>query len=80
MATSADRNWAALYQPADVLYYTRGSKELGIERGTYATVVSTDPKANQLTVEREDGQHVTWLSETRTQPHREHGIRHGGPC
>ena len=42
--TSADRNWAALYQPADVLYYTRGSKELGLERGTYATLVSTDPK------------------------------------
>ncbi len=66
--TSADRNWAALYQPADVLYYTRGSKELGIERGTYATVVSTDPKANQLTVERKDGQHVTY------DPKRLHGI------
>jgi conjugative relaxase-like TrwC/TraI family protein len=66
--TSADRNWAALYQPADVLYYTRGSKELGIERGTYATVVSTDPKANQLTVEREDGQYVTY------DPKRLHGI------
>jgi conjugative relaxase-like TrwC/TraI family protein len=66
--TSAERNWAALYQPADVLYYTRGSKELGIERGTYATVVSTDPKANQLTVEREDGQHVTY------DPKRLHGI------
>ncbi|MHB1937468.1 MAG: MobF family relaxase [Acidobacteriaceae bacterium] len=66
--TSADRDWAALYQPADVLYYTRGSKELGIERGTYATVVSTDPKANQLTVEREDGQQVTY------DPKRLHGI------
>jgi len=66
--TSAERNWAALYQPADVLYYTRGSKELGIERGTYATVVSTDPKANQLTVEREDRQHVTY------DPKRLHGI------
>jgi len=66
--TSADRNWAALYQPTDVLYYTRGSKELGIERGTYATVVSTDPKANQLTVEREDGQQVTY------NPKRLHGI------
>jgi ATP-dependent exoDNAse (exonuclease V) alpha subunit len=66
--TSADRNWAALYQPADVLYYTRGSKELGLERGTYATVVSTDPKANQVTVEREDGQHVTY------DPKRLHGI------
>jgi ATP-dependent exoDNAse (exonuclease V) alpha subunit len=66
--TSADRNWAALYQPADVLYYTRGSKELGIERGTYATVISTDPKANQLTVEREYGQQVTY------DPKRLHGI------
>jgi len=66
--TSADRNWAALYQAADVLYYTRGSKELGIERGTYATVISTDPKANQLTVEREDGQQVTY------DPKRLHGI------
>ena len=66
--TSADRNWAALYQPADVLYYTRGSKELGIERGTYATVISTDPKANQLTVERENGQQVTY------DPRRLHGI------
>jgi conjugative relaxase-like TrwC/TraI family protein len=66
--TSADRNWAALYQPADVLYYTRGSKELGIERGTYATVVSTNHKDNQLTVERQDGQHVTY------NPERLHGI------
>jgi conjugative relaxase-like TrwC/TraI family protein len=66
--TSADRNWAALYQPADVLYYTRGSKELGIDRGTYATVVSTNPKENQLMVERQDGQHVTY------NPERLHGI------
>src|SRR6202522_1667543 len=66
--TSADRNWAALYQPADILYYTRGSKELGLERGTYATVVSTDPKSNQLTIEREDGQQVTY------DPKRLHGI------
>jgi conjugative relaxase-like TrwC/TraI family protein len=66
--TSADRNWAALYQPADILYYTRGSKELGIDGGTYATVVSTNPKDNQLTVERQDGQHVTY------NPERLHGI------
>ena len=66
--TSADRNWAALYQPADVLYYTRGSKELGIDRGSYATVVSTNHKDNQLTVERQDGQHVTY------NPERLHGI------
>ena len=66
--TSADRNWAALYQPADLLYYTRGSKEFGIERGTYATVVSTNLKDNQLTVERQDGRQVTY------NPERLHGI------
>jgi len=66
--TSADRKWAALYQPGDVLFYTRGSKELGLERGTYATVVSTDSKENRLTVERNDGHQVTY------NPERLHGI------
>jgi conjugative relaxase-like TrwC/TraI family protein len=66
--TSADRTWAALYQPGDVLYYTRGSKELGLERGTYATVVYADHKENELTVKREDGQQVTY------DPKRLHGI------
>jgi hypothetical protein len=66
--TSADRNWSALYQPDDVLFYTRGSKELGLERGSYANVVSTDPKENRLTVERQDGQLVAY------NPERLHGI------
>jgi len=66
--TSADRNWAALYQPEDVLFYTRGSKELGLDRGSYATVVSTGPKENRLTVERHDGQYVSY------NPERLHGI------
>jgi len=58
--TSVERSWAAKYQTDDVLYYTRGSKEHGIERGSYATVVSTNAKDNQITVERDDGQHVTY--------------------
>jgi hypothetical protein len=32
--TNVDRSWAARYQPDDVLHYTRGSKEHGIERGS----------------------------------------------
>jgi hypothetical protein len=44
--TSVDRSWAARYQPNDVLHYTRGSKEHGIEKGSYATVVSADHKEN----------------------------------
>lgn len=58
--TSADRSWAAKYQPGDLLYYTRGSKQLGIERGSYGTVVSVDAEQNRLTVKRPDGEHVTY--------------------
>ncbi len=58
--TGADREWAARYQPGDVLHYVRGSKEHGIERGSYAQVVTTDDKENLLTVRRQDGQHVTY--------------------
>ena len=58
--TGADRAWAASYQPGDVLYYTRGSGELGMERASYARVLETQPHTNQLKVERQDGQQVTY--------------------
>jgi conjugative relaxase-like TrwC/TraI family protein len=58
--TSADRSWAVKYQPDDVLYYTRGSKEQGIEPRSYATVVSIDAAANQITVAKDDGKQVAY--------------------
>jgi conjugative relaxase-like TrwC/TraI family protein len=58
--TSADRTWAVKYQPEDVLYYSRGSKEQGIEARSYATVGSIDAAANQITVAKNDGQQVTY--------------------
>jgi conjugative relaxase-like TrwC/TraI family protein len=58
--TGASRTWAAHYEPGDVLLYQRGSKELGIDRHSYAHVVSTDPKQNTVTVARADGEHVTY--------------------
>jgi ATP-dependent exoDNAse (exonuclease V) alpha subunit len=58
--TTVDRSWAARYQPDDVLHYTRGSKEHGIEKGSYATVVSADNKQNQITVQKADGQQATY--------------------
>jgi conjugative relaxase-like TrwC/TraI family protein len=58
--TSVDRTWAARYQPDDVLHYTRGSKEHGIEKGSYATVVSANHKENQITVQKADGQQATY--------------------
>jgi conjugative relaxase-like TrwC/TraI family protein len=58
--TSVDRSWAARYKPDDVLHYTRGSKEHGIEKGSYATVVSANHKENQITVQKQDGQQATY--------------------
>jgi hypothetical protein len=58
--TGADRAWAEQYAPGDVLRYSRGSKAVGMNVGEYATVTDTDAKENLLTVEREDGQHVSY--------------------
>ncbi len=58
--TGADRAWAARYQAGDVLHYTRGSRELGIERGSYAQVVATNPGENLLTVEKQNSERVTY--------------------
>jgi conjugative relaxase-like TrwC/TraI family protein len=58
--TGADREWANRYERGDVLYYTRGSKEHGIESRSYARVVSTNPKENLVTVQKQDGQQVTY--------------------
>jgi conjugative relaxase-like TrwC/TraI family protein len=58
--TGADRAWVARYQAGDVLHYTRGSKELGIERGSYAKVLAANPNENLLTVRRQDGEQITY--------------------
>jgi ATP-dependent exoDNAse (exonuclease V) alpha subunit len=58
--TGADRAWAARYEAGDVLHYIRGSKEHGIEAGSYAQVVETSPKDNLITVRRADGVHATY--------------------
>jgi len=58
--TGADRAWAARYQVDDVLHYVRGSKEHGIERGGYAQVVAIYAKENLVTVQKEDGEQVTY--------------------
>ena len=58
--TGADRAWAARYEVGDVLHYQRGSKDIGIEPRSYAQVVATDPKENLLTVQKPDGEQVTY--------------------
>ncbi len=58
--TNMDREWAANYQPGDILYYTRGSKKHGIEPRAYATVASIDAAANRITVAKDNGKEVTY--------------------
>ena len=58
--TGADRAWASRYQTGDVVHYIRGSKELRIEARSYAQVVATDPKGNLVTVQKPDGERVTY--------------------
>ena len=58
--TGADRQWAARYVHGDVLHYTAGSKDLGLKRGSYATVTAINLEDNRLTVRREDGREVTY--------------------
>jgi conjugative relaxase-like TrwC/TraI family protein len=58
--TGADRTWAARYMVDDVLYYPRGSQDIGIERGSYTKVVASQPKDNLVTVRKEDGTAVTY--------------------
>ncbi len=58
--TGADRAWAARYEAGDILHYVRGSKESGIEAGSYAQVIRTDSKENLITVQKSDGERVTY--------------------
>jgi ATP-dependent exoDNAse (exonuclease V) alpha subunit len=58
--TGAERSWACHYEIDDVVRYTRGSKAIGIEARSYASVVAIDPAANQLTVEKATGEHATY--------------------
>jgi ATP-dependent exoDNAse (exonuclease V) alpha subunit len=66
--TGADRQWAAQYQPGDVVRYTRGSKTRGIEAGEYARVEHANEKENLVTVKRENGEQVSY------DPRRLHGV------
>ena len=58
--TGADRRWASQYEVGDVLRYQRGSKELGLERGSYAEVIAVDSKSNLITVQRDSGGIVSY--------------------
>jgi ATP-dependent exoDNAse (exonuclease V) alpha subunit len=58
--TGADRQWAAQYEPGNVVRYAKGSKSLGIAPGEYAQVESIAEKQNHITVKRENGQRLNY--------------------
>ena len=58
--TGADRTWAARYAVGDILYYPRGSRDIGIKRQSYTKVIATQTKDNLLTVLKDDGATVTY--------------------
>ena len=66
--TGADRTWAQRYERDNVLWYSRSSKETGIEKGEYARVKHIDADKNMLTVVHVDG------SERTYDPHRQQGV------
>ena len=58
--SGADRQWAAQYEPGNVVRYAKGGKSLGIAPGEYARVESIEEKENLVTVERTNGQRVSY--------------------
>ena len=58
--TGAERSWASHYEINDVVRYTRGSKAIGIEAAAYASVIAINQSANQLTVEKGNGELATY--------------------
>jgi len=66
--TGADRQWAQNYEPGDIVRYAKSSKAHGFEAGEYARVARVDSAANTVTVERKNGQEVSY------DPRRQQGV------
>ncbi len=58
--TGAERAWASHYEVNDVVRYARGSKNAGIEAGSYGAVIAINSSANLLSVEKASGEHATY--------------------
>jgi conjugative relaxase-like TrwC/TraI family protein len=58
--TGADRAWANHYEIGNIVRYSRGSQQVGIEAGSYAVVIGVQPATNLLTVQKQMGELVTY--------------------
>ena len=66
--TGADRMWAQNYELDNVVRFAKSSKVHGFDAGEYARVVRVDNAANILTVERKNGEQVSY------DPKRQQGV------
>jgi ATP-dependent exoDNAse (exonuclease V) alpha subunit len=66
--TGADRQWAQNYEQGDIVRYAKSSKAHGFEAGEYARVARVDSAANTVTVERKNGEQVSY------DPRRQQGV------
>lgn len=58
--TGAERAGAKRYELEHVVCFSRGSKILGIEAGSFGKVVDIHVAENLLTIQKADGNHVTY--------------------
>ncbi len=58
--TGADRQWAGKYEVGDIVRYTRGSAHFKLKAEEYAYVTQVNPRENLLTVQRKNGQEITY--------------------
>jgi conjugative relaxase-like TrwC/TraI family protein len=59
--TGTERTFANTYVPdEDIVRYNRASKVYGFSVGDYARVIATNHEKNEITVQRPDGQEITY--------------------
>jgi hypothetical protein len=58
--TGADRQWAVKYEVGNVIRYTRGSARFRLKAEEYAYVTQINVHENTLTVQRKNGQEITY--------------------
>jgi conjugative relaxase-like TrwC/TraI family protein len=55
--TAAEKGWASKYEPGDVIRFSRGSKEMGIQPGSIAKVERVYPE-NKLSISTPSGKQI----------------------
>jgi conjugative relaxase-like TrwC/TraI family protein len=58
--TGADRAWASRYEIKEMVRYSKGSRLAGVKPGTYGKVVAVHPVENLLTIQKANGDQVTY--------------------